>query len=78
MAKKYRKKASKKNPIEGWGWLLISSAGTILFGFGLIEVAKYYNINPLWTVSIGAVITLVAVLMKKFTTETVFASKKKK
>ncbi len=78
MANRYRKRSGKKQTwFQTWGWLLISASGTILFGFGLLEVSKYYNLNPLWITLAGAVITGIAIYMKKFTTETAVATKRR-
>lgn len=67
----------KENPIENWFWLLLSGAGGILFSFGLLDVIQYLGWSPFVAVIIGAVITLVAIFMRKFRTETSVALKKK-
>lgn len=67
----------KETWFERWGWLMFSSAGIIMFGFGILQTSEYYHWNPLWVTSIGAIITAIAIYLKKFRTETSVALKKR-
>lgn len=73
-----RRKNNKESPIENWFWLLLSGSGGVLFAFGLLDLIKDIGWSPLVAVLTGASITLFAIMMKKFRTETSVAMKKRK
>ena len=70
-------KRKKERPIEATFWLLFSSAGGVLFAFGLNDAIQG-NTRAWISVIVGATMTFVGVSLGKYRTETSFAIKMKK
>lgn len=75
-----RKKYSKAgfNLLDDGLWLLLSVAGGVLFSFGLLNWFEDLALPAFVPVIVGAVITFALIVLRKYTTETAFAMKKKK
>jgi hypothetical protein len=58
-------------------FLMISVAGGVLFSFGLNDwIGETWS--PMYSVIIGASVTILAIILGFYTTETAFAMKKRK
>jgi uncharacterized membrane protein len=68
----------RESTFENWFWLLVSGAGGVLFAFGLLDVFNSYGASPWWAVGLGAVITFVSLILRKYRTETSVALKSRR
>lgn len=71
------RKNKNGSAVELTFWLLLSVAGGVLFSFGLLNYFESIGWSPLVAVISGAFLTLFAILMGKYKTETSVALKKK-